>query len=83
VINIDAKVGQVISVTWFDSCTVNGWVYDEEFEAHPKVIESVGFVVAVSEDAVAISGGRSDSGGFISPISIPISCIRKYKIVEI
>ncbi len=78
---IQAAKGQTIYLVWFDSANLHGWVYDD-LVVQPKVIESVGFVVSVDDDAIAITSGRSDSGGVISPLIIPTCCIQKYKIVE-
>ena len=74
--------GRTVHIVWFDSANLHGWVY-EDFVAQPKVIESVGFVVSVDDDAIAITSGRSDSGGVISPLIIPTSCIVKYKTIEL
>lgn len=79
---IQAEKGQTIYLVWFDSANLHGWVYDD-LVAQPKVIESVGFVVSVDDDAIAITSGRSDSGGVISPLIIPTSCIQKYKTIEL
>ena len=74
--------GRTVHIVWFDSANLYGWVY-EDLVAQPKVIESVGFVVSVDDDAIAITSGRSDSGGVISPLIIPTSCIQKYKTIEL
>ena len=79
---VHAEKGQTISLVWFDSSCLHGWVYDD-IVAQPKQIESVGFVVSVDEDAIALTSARSDSGGVISPLIIPLSCIQSYKIIEL
>ncbi len=79
---IQVEKGQVVHLTWYDSSSLHGWVY-EDVAATPKEIESVGFIVAVGEDAIAVTSGRSDSGGVINPLTIPICCIRKYKVLEV
>jgi len=66
-----------------DSClSGEGWVYDD-LVALAKEIETIGFVCDARNDAVLIAGSRSQTGGVISPLSIPIGCIVEYKLIEI
>lgn len=74
--------GQGIHLFWLDSCVGSGWVYDD-LEAHPKEIESLGFVCDVTPDAVMITSTRSSSGGVVSPLTIPAGCIHKYSLLEL
>ena len=80
---LHVEKGQCVYFTWLDSSTVgNGWVYDE-LKAHPKEIESVGFVCDLTPSAVMIAGTRSASGGVVTPLTIPIGAIQVYKIIEL
>jgi hypothetical protein len=79
-VTLEVEKGQTIYLVWLDSSNQHGWVYDTVVP-QAKVIESVGFVVAQSDEAITITSGRSDSGGVVSPLNIPICCIRSYKII--
>lgn len=79
-ITIEVETGQTIHVTWFDSASRHGWVYDE-LQAEPKVIESIGFVAALGTDAIVLTSGRSETGGIINPLTIPICCVQSYKVL--
>lgn len=78
---IEVEKGQVISVVWLDSSSLHGWVYSD-LVAEPKVIESVGFVAAITPEAVTITSGRCDAGGVVNPLTIPICCIQEFRIIE-
>lgn len=80
--NLVIKKGQCVYLHWLDSATYgSGWVY-EDIKAVPKHIDSVGFVLKVSPEAVLITSTKSESGGSVAPIAIPTCSIETYKILE-
>lgn len=80
---LQVETGQAIRLTWLDSSSLGGgWVYDE-LQAHPKEIESIGFVCDVNDTAIMITSTRSPSGGVVSPLTIPIGCIQEYTVIVI
>lgn len=75
--------GQCVYIFWLDSTNVmGGWIYDE-LKATPKEIETVGYVIDVSDKAVMLSSTTSNSGGIVNPIVIPLGCIQAHKLIEI
>ena len=80
---VKVRRGQCIQLTWLDSSILGGWQYSGDLKAKPKEIESIGFICAVSPDAIAITEGRSETGGVIAPLTIPICCIKEYKIIDL
>ena len=74
--------GQLLKIVWWDSSNLNGWVYAEDLVAKPKEIKSVGYVVDFNDDAVMITPGTSESGGVITPLTIPTCCIQRYNILD-
>jgi hypothetical protein len=76
--------GQCIHVDWLDSSYLGGggWVYGD-LVAKAKEIESVGFVIDASEDAILIAPTQSSSGGCLSPVAIPFGCIVKITHIEL
>lgn len=74
--------GECARVVWLDSASLGGWHYDlSKFGA--KVIESVGFVCALTDNSLILANSRSDSGGVIHPIAVPFCCILEYKSIEL
>ena len=74
---------QCVYIHWLDSTNMmGGWVYDK-LTAKAKDIETVGFIVDVNDKAVMVSSTRSDSGGVVNPISIPLGCIQDTRLFEI
>lgn len=58
------KPGQVFAVDWLDHYESGdedwGWIEVEKFELEPVLIRTVGFVVKVSDEAVAIANTMRD-----------------------
>jgi hypothetical protein len=66
-----------------DSTNISGgWIYDA-LTANAKEIESIGFVVDVNDKSVMISSTRSNSGGIVNPITIPLGCVQEHKVIDI
>jgi hypothetical protein len=83
-LNIDKlEKGQCVHLYWQDSATYGGgWCYSQP-QPVPKEIETVGFVIDVSEDGVLVTSSHSESGGILAPLVVPATCIYKYKILEL
>lgn len=76
--------GKCIYLRWVDSATVHhGWVYDDDLEPVIKEVETVAFVISSNEKGVLLSNTRSETGGFVSPLSIPHGCILEVKVFDI
>lgn len=74
--------GQCVRIEWVDSAYLgDGWVYGN-YEAKAKQIESVGFIVDFNDEAVAIAGTRSRTGGVVYPLTIPLVSIVKITPIE-
>jgi hypothetical protein len=59
-----------------------GWVYDDSPPV-AKVIESAGFVTAVTNEVIQITHSRSETGGKMAPLTIPLCCIQDYRTIEL
>lgn len=68
-------------VKWLDSSTVSGWIA-EDYEALPKEIVSFGMVHRMTEDAVILISSKSNTGGILSPLIIPLCCITAIETFE-
>lgn len=80
---ITLEKDQCVYLRWLDSTNLSGgWIYDT-LTAHAKEIETIGFVVDCNEAAVMIVSTRSNTGGVVNPITIPLGCIQEHKILEI
>lgn len=83
-IQTDVEVGQCIHCRWLDSGTfAHGWVYGNSKRAEPKEIETVGFIVDLTERGIMLSATRSTSGGYVDPIIIPLISIESHRIIEV
>lgn len=81
--NITFEKDQCVYLRWLDSTNLSGgWIYDT-LEAHAKEIETIGFVVDANEHAVMIVSTRSDTGGVVNPITIPLGCVQEHKLIEV
>lgn len=82
---IEIEKGQIVYLFWLDSTNLTGgWHYlGDTFRAVPKEIETVGFVLDISDTAVTISSTQSNSGGNVDPLTIPLGCIQDYKLLDI
>lgn len=70
-------------VTWQDSNTDRGWIYNREYTAKPTLIETCGFIVSVTDEAVSISTSLDkENHGFVGPITIPWTAIDTIKEVS-
>lgn len=80
---LKVKKGDCLHIIWLDSATYGpGWTY-EDIKPRAKRIETIGFVKALSKEAVLITSTQSASGGSLAPLAIPIGCIESYNILEV
>ena len=79
----DAREGQAALIMWVDSSMRPGWLYGKEVDAEVKKIESIGFVCAVSPEALTITCSHSDTGGVVSPVTIPKCCILECRLIDL
>ena len=80
---IKLEKDQCVHLRWLDSTNISGgWIYDA-LTANAKEIESIGFVVDVNDKSVMISSTRSNSGGIVNPITIPLGCVQEHKVIDI
>lgn len=71
----------VVYVEWEDSCTTYGWQKPEADET--SMIRSVGIQVARTDKAITLSTSQSEGGRFVDQISIPMSCVRKFRRLKL
>jgi hypothetical protein len=72
-----------VYVKWLDSAVRPGWIYGDEEDYSPKVIESIGFVVTETDQCLVLTCGQSDTGGVVYPLVIPSGCIQEKQIIEL
>jgi hypothetical protein len=79
--DIKLEKDSLVHLRWLDSTNISGgWIYDA-LTANAKEIETIGFVVDADNKAVMVSSTRSNTGGIVNPITIPLGCIQEYRIV--
>lgn len=67
------RLGTVVEVEWEDSMTQSGWALREE--AITAGVQTVGYLVARSDDAVLLAGTLALDGESNNAMAIPIGCI--------
>lgn len=65
----DFSLGKAVRVLWEDSACADGW--QKQVVAEVGKIVTIGWMVDMSEDALAICGTINDQWSGLSPISIP------------
>jgi hypothetical protein len=74
-------IGDVIYLEWEDSALAgDGWHY-HQVEPKPKLIQTVGFVIDKSDDAIVLACSKSGTHGIMAPLIIPVRCITGYKVL--
>ena len=80
---INLEKDQTVYLRWLDSTNISGgWIY-ETLEANAKEIESIGFIVAINDKSLMLVSTRSNTGGVVNPITIPLGCIQDYQLIEL
>jgi hypothetical protein len=80
----DFELDQCVKVVWKDSSMLDGWIYDlDEPEWHLKRITTVGFVCRVDQESLTLTSSSTKTGGFMSPLKIPLCCIEQAATIEL
>ena len=85
-ISLDIPLGTRIEVTWVDSGFEVGWIMGSwgsrrEQIAPLNVIKTLGYLTAVTDELIEVSGSISDNKGLLNPLVIPKGCIRNITCV--
>jgi hypothetical protein len=74
--------GDVIYCVWEDSAHLPNWQYPP-FALELGEIRSAGILISVTESEIVITPAMNDENAALTPLAIPVSCIKKIKKIEI
>ena len=74
-------VRKFVIVDWVDSAVEHGWQSEEPI-SEPLRCKSAGWLMHDGDSCKVISAHISEAGGYIDPMTIPIGCIRKIRVVK-
>jgi hypothetical protein len=74
------KRHDIVRIDWVDACGSGTWRAMNDFETEgPKLLRSVGLVVARNSGALTITTTTDFTVACIAPVLIPLVCIREVR----
>lgn len=73
---------KLIYIEWMDAVSTDGWI-KPDFELHPALCTSVGFLVRENKDYITICQGYSNVDSLNGFFTIPKGWIKKRKYVKL
>lgn len=77
----ELKLGKAVRIDWVDSKSALGWQYNPNSKRTPGYIRSLGYVIQLNEECITITTSMDDRGASIDDFSIPIGCIKDFKVL--